>query len=210
MLVFLEILQDWWPVLLAYIVGATPFGLLIGKMKVIDIREHGSGNIGATNVVRTLGKPVGYSVLVLDILKGIVPVLIAKFVTDLSIVHIATAIAAILGHNYTFWLKFKGGKGIATTAGAMAPILPIALIAAVLSWIVLLKVTRYVSIASIGAAIAIPVTYAICAAVKGTWDLPVLIFALVICFLAIWKHRANIKRLAAGEELRFGADKEID
>lgn len=114
-----EIIQHWWPVPLAIFIGATPFGFLVGKMKGIDIREHGSGNIGSTNVLRTLGKPVGAAVLALDVLKGLVPVLIVKLVSDNSILHIATAMAAILGHNYTFWLKFKGGKGIATTAGAL-------------------------------------------------------------------------------------------
>jgi len=200
---FSEFFQEWWPVLLAYVIGATPFGLLVGKMKGIDIREHGSGNIGATNVLRTLGKPIGYSVLALDVLKGLVPVLIAKAVTDQSIVHIATAVAAILGHNYTFWLKFKGGKGIATTAGAMAPIIPFALITAVLSWLVLLKTTRYVSVASIGAAIAIPLTVSIRFLIRGEWDWVIFGFGLLICLLAIWKHRVNIKRLLAGEELRF-------
>lgn len=200
---FSEFFQEWWPVLLAYVIGATPFGLLAGKMKGIDIREHGSGNIGATNVLRTLGKPIGYSVLALDVLKGLVPVLIAKAVTDQSIIHIATAVAAILGHNYTFWLKFKGGKGIATTAGAMAPIIPFALITAVLSWVVLLKTTRYVSVASIGAAIAIPLTVSIRFLIRGEWDWVIFGFGLLICLLAIWKHRINIKRLLAGEELRF-------
>ena len=98
---------------------------------MIDIRELCSGIIGATNVLRTLGKPVVITVLVLDIFKGMIPVIIAKIVSESSAVHIATAIAAILGHNYTFWLKFKGGKGIATTAGAVIPILTIPILAAI-------------------------------------------------------------------------------
>ncbi|MEM1443646.1 MAG: glycerol-3-phosphate acyltransferase, partial [Verrucomicrobiota bacterium] len=130
----LEFLSQWWPAILAYIVGATPFGFLAGKMKGIDIRDHGSGNIGATNVLRTLGKPIGITVLVLDIFKGMIPVIIAKIVSEDSALHIATAIAAILGHNYTFWLGFKGGKGIATTAGAVIPILTIPILAAAAGW----------------------------------------------------------------------------
>ena len=101
---FIEILQTWWPVPLAYVIGATPFGFLAGKMKGIDIRDHGSGNIGATNVMRTLGKPVGITVLILDILKGMLPVILALCVSESSIVPIAASIAAIMGHNYTFWL----------------------------------------------------------------------------------------------------------
>lgn len=197
-----EIEQHWWIVLAAYILGATPFGFLAGKMRGIDIRDHGSGNIGATNVVRTLGKPVGITVLILDICKGLVPVLVAKSLSDSSILHIATAIAAILGHNYTFWLRFKGGKGIATTGGAILPIMPFALVAAVLGWLIVFKVSRYVSLASIAAALIIPVTIVVRFLITGTWDLVILGLGLFVCILAIWKHRSNIGRLRRGEELR--------
>ncbi|MCG8601859.1 MAG: glycerol-3-phosphate 1-O-acyltransferase PlsY [Verrucomicrobiales bacterium] len=198
-----DILQTWWPVLLAYFVGATPFGFLAGKSRGIDIRDHGSGNIGATNVLRTLGKPIGITVLILDVLKGMLPVLIAIWADKNSLVQIATAIGAILGHNYTFWLGFKGGKGIATTAGALLPIMPIAILSAIAAWIISLKITRYVSVASIVAAITIPVALAIRGLISGAWDLPVFCLGLFVCVLAIWKHRANIGRLRRGEENRF-------
>ncbi|MEM7600304.1 MAG: glycerol-3-phosphate 1-O-acyltransferase PlsY [Verrucomicrobiota bacterium] len=198
-----EFFSQWWPALLAYVVGATPFGFLAGKIKGIDIRDHGSGNIGATNVLRTLGKPVGISVLVLDIFKGMVPVIMAKVVSDQSILHIATAIAAILGHNYTFWLNFKGGKGIATTAGAVIPILTIPILAAIAAWLITLKLTRYVSVASIAAALAIPITLSLQNLISGEWDWIVFGLAAFVCVLAIWKHRANIQRLRRGEENRF-------
>lgn len=195
--------QEYWPVLVAYIVGATPFGFLAGKAKGIDIREHGSGNIGATNVLRVLGKPVGITVLVLDVMKGLVPVIIAKLVSDSSLVHIATAMAAIIGHNYTFWLGFKGGKGIATTGGAILPIMPWALIAAVLGWIIVLKLSRYVSLASIAAALIIPLTLVVENLITGTWEWNIFGFGMFVCLLAIWKHRSNIGRLIRGEENRF-------
>lgn len=195
--------QEYWPVLVAYIVGATPFGFLAGKMKGIDIRQHGSGNIGATNVLRVLGKPVGITVLVLDVMKGLVPVIVAKLVSDSSLVHIATAMAAILGHNYTFWLGFKGGKGIATTGGAILPIMPWALIAAVLGWIIVLKISRYVSLASIAAALIIPLTLVVENLITGTWEWNIFGFGMFVCLLAIWKHRSNIGRLIRGEENRF-------
>ena len=199
-----EIFQNWWPVLLAYVVGATPFGLLAGKLKGIDIRDHGSGNIGATNVLRILGKPVGITVLILDILKGLVPVLIAMAVApEHTILHIFTAIAAILGHNYTFWLKFKGGKGIATTAGAMAPVILVPLIVAVIAWLVFLKLTRYVSVASLAAAVAIPSTIAVQNLISGQWNIPLFVFGLFLCGMAVWRHRSNIGRLRRGEENRF-------
>ncbi|MDF1825172.1 MAG: glycerol-3-phosphate 1-O-acyltransferase PlsY [Verrucomicrobiales bacterium] len=199
---FSDVFSHWWPALLAYFVGATPFGFLAGKMKGIDIRDHGSGNIGATNVIRTLGKPIGITVLVFDIFKGMIPVIISKSVSDDSAVHIATAVAAILGHNYTFWLGFKGGKGIATTAGAVIPILTIPILAAIATWLIVVKVSRYVSVASIAAALAIPITLSIQNFISGQWDWVVFGLAAFVCFLAIWKHRANIQRLRRGEENR--------
>ncbi len=200
---FSEIFALFWPIILAFVVGATPFGFLAGKMKGIDIREHGSGNIGATNVLRTLGKPIGIFVLILDVLKGMVPVLIALKASDTSSIPIGTAIAAILGHNYTFWLKFKGGKGIATTGGAMLPLLPLPLLISILLWIVTLKLSRYVSVASIVAALTIPIVATIQSLVTKSWDLPLLGLASFVCILAIWKHRSNIGRLRRGEENRF-------
>ena len=200
---FTTLFQEYWPVLVAYLVGATPFGVLTGKMKGIDIREHGSGNIGATNVLRVLGKPVGITVLVLDVMKGLIPVIVAKLVSDSSLIHIATAMAAILGHNYTFWLGFKGGKGIATTGGAILPIMPWALIAAVLGWIIVLKLSRYVSLASIAAALIIPLTLVVENLITGTWEWNIFGFGIFVGLLAIWKHRSNIGRLLRGEENRF-------
>lgn len=192
----------WICILIGYVIGSTPIGLLAGKMKGIDIRDHGSGNIGATNVLRTLGKPIGITVLVFDILKGLLPVVIAMLMTDNSEIHVAAALATILGHNFTFWLKFKGGKGIATTAGTMLPLVPIALLVAVILWILLFKVTRYVSVGSIAAALVIPLVEFIRAPFSG-FNWPVLIYCLMLCALAIWKHRGNIKRLMDGTEARF-------
>lgn len=202
-----ELAQHWWIVLAAYILGATPFGFLAGRMRGIDIRKHGSGNIGATNVVRTLGKPVGITVLIFDICKGLVPVLIAKSLSDSSVLHIAAAIAAILGHNYTFWLKFKGGKGIATTGGAILPLMPFALLAAAIVWMIVYLIYRYVSLASLAAAVTIPLTIVARFAISGDRNAVVLGFGIFVCVLAIWKHRSNIGRLRRGEELRSGSKK---
>ena len=204
---FFETIQACWPVLLAYVIGATPFGFLAGKMKGIDIRDHGSGNIGATNVMRTLGKPVGITVLVLDIVKGMLPVIIALCVSDSSLIAIAASIAAIMGHNYTFWLGFKGGKGIATTAGAVVPIIPLAVLFAVATWLVTLKISRYVSVASIAAALAIPLEVLVESLIRNHFDVPIFSFATFVCLLAIWKHRSNIGRLKRGEEPKAGSKK---
>ena len=116
----------------AYLIGSIPFGLLAGKMQGIDIRAHGSGNIGATNVFRTLGKPAGLSVFALDFLKGWFPVwLSSRSATDAGVLPVLAAVCAILGHNYPVWLKFKGGKGIATSGGVLLGVIPWALLAAI-------------------------------------------------------------------------------
>ena len=120
--------------LLGYIAGATPFGFLAGKAKGVDIRKHGSGNIGATNVLRILGKPIGVSVFLADFLKGALPVLLSVYLVGRDgvplqafgrdVVPVFVALATILGHNFTFWLGFKGGKGVATSAGALVALMP--------------------------------------------------------------------------------------
>ncbi|NOX98908.1 MAG: glycerol-3-phosphate 1-O-acyltransferase PlsY [Verrucomicrobia bacterium] len=190
-------------ILTGYLIGATPFGYLAGKLRGIDIREHGSGNIGATNVLRTLGKPIGITVLILDVLKGVLPVLIAKHFSDNSLLHISTAFATIMGHNYTCWLSFKGGKGIATSAGALLPLIMIPLAIAVGIWALLFFTTRYVSVASIGAAAAIPVATVILQKTQGDWNIPMLAFTVILATLAVWKHRSNIRKLCNGTENRF-------
>ncbi len=194
-----------WTILLAWLIGATPFGYLAGKLRGIDIRQHGSGNIGATNVLRVLGKPIGITTLVLDVLKGLVPVIIAQRVAgpDHSLVPILAAVAAILGHNYTFWLGFKGGKGIATSAGAIAPLIPVPLAIALVLWGLSFALTRYVSVASIVAAVSLPITAALQAWRTGLWDWPLLIFTLFLAVMATWRHRSNLQRLRAGTESRF-------
>lgn len=199
----LSSLSQYWPILLAYLAGATPFGYIAGRMRGIDLRQHGSGNIGATNAIRVLGKPIGIAVFLCDAIKGCLPVYIALRVSDSSFIHIATAMAAILGHTYTFWLRFKGGKGVATTTGALLPILPWTLLAALITWIVTVRITRYVSVASIAAALVVPISITFQAWLSGRWDPVILCFGVILCALVIWKHRSNIARLRRGEENRI-------
>ena len=190
-------------ILLAYLLGSIPFGLLAGKLKGVDIRKHGSGNIGTTNVFRVCGKGLGIPVFILDVLKGLVPVLLAKSHT-MGAIPIFCAVAAILGHNFPIWLKFKGGKGIATSAGALGGLLPWALLVALITWILTFAISRYVSLASIFAAISLPITVALQAFGSGsTRGWPEIVFTLVIAGLAVWRHRGNIARLRAGTEHRF-------
>jgi glycerol-3-phosphate acyltransferase PlsY len=194
-------------ILLGYLVGSTPFGYIAGRMKGIDIREHGSKNIGSTNVLRVLGKGIGYPVFALDVLKGVVPVLLARLYAQQAepegLVPALTCVATILGHNYTFWLGFKGGKGIATSAGALLPIMPFTIVAAVTLWIVTFLTTRYVSLGSIVAALTLPASFLFQGLSTGEWNWPLLGLASLIGGLAVFKHRANIERLRKGTESKF-------
>ncbi len=183
----------------SYVVGATPFGYLAGRLKGLDIRQHGSGNIGATNVIRVLGKGIGIPVFIMDMLKGLAPVLLARQVLpNHDGGAIAAAVGAIMGHNYTFWLGFKGGKGIATSAGVLLGLMWYAMLCGVGAWLIGFFTTRYVAVASILASIAIPISVAV---KEGPG--PLLYFALFIGALAIWRHRSNIRRLLDGTENRF-------
>ncbi|MGB0579013.1 MAG: glycerol-3-phosphate 1-O-acyltransferase PlsY, partial [Limisphaerales bacterium] len=184
-------------------------GFLVAKAKGVDIREVGSGNIGATNVFRILGKAAGIFVLLVDAAKGVLPVLFLPLVAskldpsvNLEWLKIGCGIGAIMGHNYTCWLRFKGGKGIATSAGVFGALTPMPLLIALVSWIVFFALTRYVSFASIVSAVALP---------AATWvqpfSLPLRVVTTIIGALAIYKHRANIQRLLAGTEHRVGDKK---
>ncbi|MFO1497189.1 MAG: glycerol-3-phosphate 1-O-acyltransferase PlsY [Verrucomicrobiota bacterium] len=193
-------------VLLSYLLGSIPTGYLAGRLQGVDIRAVGSGNIGATNVFRALGKTAGFTVLAIDALKGFaacrwVPLLFgAPVPEDMTI---AAGVAAILGHNYTCWLRFKGGKGIATSAGVLLGWLPWALAIVLGLWGIVFGVSRYVSLASITAALALPL------AAWVTGGSPRMIgIAAMVGALAIYKHHSNIRRLINGTEHRFGATKQ--
>jgi glycerol-3-phosphate acyltransferase PlsY len=195
-------------VAIAYVLGSTPSGYFAGKARGIDVRTMGSGNIGATNVFRLLGKTAGIAVLAADALKGFVA---ARFVPLLALqlfaasgsrrehLALAAGVGAILGHNYTCWLRFKGGKGIATSAGVVLAWAPEACITAIAVWGLVLAVTRYVSVASIAAALVLPpaVWYW-----NGSPTMTLVMSALSL--LAIFKHRGNIQRLFKGTENRIG------
>lgn len=199
----------------SYLLGAVPFGLLAGLLKGIDIRERGSGNIGATNAMRVLGKPVGILVHALDIAKGfagsfVLAGLFSGWSRELMpTLGIACGCAAIVGHVFPVYLKFKGGKGMATSLGVFLGLawLP-TLIAAVL-WLVVRQVTRYVSVASMTAVASVPVTMALVpdplSGGARTWArAPLVGFGIVIALLVIVRHKSNIRRLLSGSENRIG------
>ena len=193
----------------SYLIGSVPFGFLIGKCFGKDIRTEGSGNIGATNVTRVIGKWWGRLCFLLDFLKGFGPVFAASctFSTPETpapgLLLLTAGAATILGHMFPVWLKFKGGKGISTAAGVALALAGWALLIAGLVWVTVFLISRYVSMASIFAALVLPLA----ATALSLWykpvDLSILIFFYVIAAVAIWKHRSNIARLRNGTELRF-------
>jgi glycerol-3-phosphate acyltransferase PlsY len=188
----------------AFLLGSIPTGYLVARAKGIDIRRHGSGNIGATNVLRTLGKPLGILVFFLDALKGFAAVwMVMRYSEASAWPGILAAVAAIVGHNYTPWLGFRGGKGIATSAGVLLALMPWAVLAIAVVWFVVFSITRYVSLASMSAAAALPVAVALLSHFGRGGNAPLVIFALIISALAIWRHRANIQRLRDGTEPRL-------
>lgn len=201
--------------LTGYLCGALPFGYWAGKLKGIDIRQHGSGNIGATNVIRVLGKPIGIPVFLLDMFKGWLPVILAATwmtraggsVEMVSVAKVTAGFCAVLGHMFTFFLSFKGGKGIATTAGVLLGVSLAGFIGGWIAWLIVFFASKYVSLASIAAALAVPTSMALVMAREGRWDGVLLGFGIVVMVLAIYKHRANIQRLIAGTENRAGAKK---
>jgi glycerol-3-phosphate acyltransferase PlsY len=195
----------------AYLLGSIPTGFLVAKAKGIDIRCVGSGNIGATNAMRVLGKPAGIFVLLMDVLKGyaavwLCTILVKKLNADADVetLGIIAGICAVLGHNCTCWLKFKGGKGIATTGGVYLALAPWAVLVALAVFILAILLTKYVSVGSIASALALP---------TAVWVTPPHNLFLgsvttALGVMAIYKHKSNIQRLMAGTENRLGKKKE--
>jgi len=190
----------------AYLLGAIPFGLLFARwLTGKDPREHGSGNIGATNAMRTGGKKVGIFTLLADIAKGAFPVAIAMSIQDNPQITNAVALAAFLGHIFPVYLKFKGGKGVATMFGVLIPWLPWVALSAFVVWLLWFKWTRYVSLASILAGLTLPLF----AWLQGLWQqqaTPASTLVLCACLacLMIARHRENMIRLWQGTESKVG------
>ena len=205
--------------ILAYLIGSFPSGFLAGRICGVDLRVAGSGNVGATNALRVLGKKWGYAVFASDAFKGALAVLTGLALAKIpalqgpvpSHVGVVAALFAIIGHSFPVWLGFKGGKGIATSAGIMFVLFPGAVFASGLAiWLVLFFTTRFVSVASLGSAVTLP-TAAVLLYFFGKPDSwffgycdPMLAgISGIMGVLAIWRHKDNIKRLFAGTEKRF-------
>ena len=195
----------------AYFVGAIPFGYIAGKVFAgIDVREHGSRNPGATNVLRVVGVGPGLLVLALDALKGLAPVLLAaylapKFGADVTpqIAGIVAGVAAILGHVFPVFLSGRGGKGVATAAGVCLALLPLQTAIALVTFAIVVGISRYVSLGSISAAVALVVAFFLTTRDLLGANLPLTIFVLALGALVIARHKTNIRRLVRGEENRL-------
>jgi acyl phosphate:glycerol-3-phosphate acyltransferase len=204
-----------WTILLAgaflpaYLLGSIPFGFLFARSKGIDIRKCGSGNIGATNVWRVMGKAWGIPTFILDFLKVPAAAVLAKATLEylelsvepshVSLLSLLIFLGAVVGHNFPIWLGFKGGKGIATSAGGLVWLLPLAFPVVLLVWVVVFFVFRYVSVASMVSALSLPI---------GVWFLYsgnslYTGFTLLLALMAIWRHRSNLQKLMAGTEHRW-------
>ncbi len=214
-------------IVIAYLIGAIPFGPIIARLHGKDLRTIGSGNTGATNLARACGRKWGYICFGLDVLKGTVPVVATRLVAATVLeaesavpspaflaLWLAVGVAAILGHVFPIYLKFKGGKGVSTSFGVglgLWPYFTISALVALSVWVVFVLIWRYISLASICGSITFAATLAAAMAVKPNWELanlwPLLIAAIAIPILVIVLHRENIKRLRAGTENKIRSKK---
>ena len=195
--------------LVGYLLGSIPFGVIVAKRYGVDIFSVGSGNPGATNVLRSVGKPAGYVVFFLDFLKGLIAVTWFLFpwvsLSGDSTLGLWGLPGAVLGHTYPIFSSFRGGKGVATTMGGLLGVMPGCLIIGLVTWVIIFFSTRYVALASIGFGVSLPVC-----AIVNVWSNPdhssvigTIALAFVIMVWIIWRHRSNIVRLRDGTENRF-------
>jgi len=198
-------------VVVSYLLGSVPIGYIIGKVAGVDIRKSGSGNIGATNVLRVLGKKYGYAVFFLDALKGFAAVRICLALVSTTpaarayadFFALLGAVVCVVGHAFPIWLGFKGGKGVATSAGVIIGLMPLAAVILFPIWFIVFEISRYVSVASICAAISLPITIALFLKFKVMDSVVLLYFSLALAVVVVWQHRSNFSRLLNGTEQRF-------
>jgi glycerol-3-phosphate acyltransferase PlsY len=196
---------------LGYLFGSFPAGYIAGRMAGVDVRSLGSGNIGATNVLRVLGKKWGYAVFFVDAFKGFAAVRLTIFLLKNLVwaqpyteyFAILAAVMCIIGHTFPVWLRFKGGKGVATSAGALFGLMPLAVPFIILVWVIIFEITRYVSVASIVASISLPIVVGLFLRWKFLEGTALFYFSILIALLVLWRHRSNFSRLLNGTEQRF-------
>lgn len=202
--------------LAAFLAGSIPFGLLLVRLAGKgDVRQYGSGNIGATNVMRAGGKALGITTLLLDVTKGFAPVFLAKYLGLPPHLLAFVALAAVLGHMFTPWLRFKGGKGVATALGVALAYHPLMVVPSLAAFLGVVAVTRYVSLGSVVAGLVLIPSAAgvfgpwFCLQTPETFESWPLVAWTILAFLVIQRHSANIKRLLAGTESKLGGGKKV-
>jgi glycerol-3-phosphate acyltransferase PlsY len=191
----------WLPILvIAYLLGSIPFGLLIGKAKGVDVRKAGSGNIGASNVMRIVGTPWAVTVLVLDAAKAALPVYIMRWAGyDSAALQLAAGLCAVFGHTWSVYLRGKGGRGVASALGMFIALTPTVALIGFASWVLVVAVTRYISLASmLSGAVIVTSMFLLQMPTPYRWG------AVALFVLVVYRHIPNIKRLLAGTEHRFG------
>lgn len=192
---------------IGYLFGCFSTGYVVGKLNRVDIRKYGSGNAGTTNALRTLGAKAGAITLIGDLIKAVIPILLVRLLffqnEEISYIHLLslyTGLGVVIGHNYPFWLGFKGGKGMAATGGVMAAFDPWIIPLGLPLFVIAVAITRYVSIGSLLVAVLFPIWILI----MYPGQIHMLIVSLLFMALAFFKHRSNIKRLMAGTENKIG------
>ena len=191
----------------AYLVGSIPWSWLVVRWRTgRDVREVGSGNVGATNAMRAAGRRAGAVALALDVVKGVAPVLAVRALGAPPLVESAVATLAVIGHMVPVWLRFRGGKGVATAAGALGALAPLAMALSLVVFVVVVAWKRYVSLASLAAVCSFPLFVLLLRARDGDLraDAPFLVSSALVPLLIVWRHRGNLRRLRAGTERRLG------
>jgi len=194
-------------ILLSYLIGAIPTSYIFARaIKGIDIREHGSGNVGATNLMRVIGKVPGVSALLIDVVKGVLPVTVLvhvfykpTFIMNRPLFCVLIGLCAVCGHIWTIFLKFRGGKGVATTIGVFLGLAPIVTVLGLFVWLILVLIFRYVSLGSLGMAASLPILMIIFGR-----PFEYVMLSIVLCVFISYKHKSNIKRLLSGTEYKIG------
>ena len=195
----------------SYLLGSIPAGYLAGQIAGINIRRVGSGNIGATNVTRTLGKAYGYPVFAVDFVKGFAAVRLSILIAgrgsppviSAELAGIVAAVCCVIGHSFPIWLRFNGGKGVATSAGALFGLMPLAAVIGLVIWIVTFRVTQYVSVASITTVLSLPPVIFVMISLGQRDGRLLFYFSICLAALVIFRHRSNLARLMRGTEPRF-------
>ncbi len=187
----------------SYLIGSIPVGLILGKLKGVDVRQYGSGKTGTTNVLRTIGKRYAAIALISDVLKGVVAVLMARYVIGYPMGEMAAAFAAVAGHNWSIYIRFRGGRGVATSAGAAVTMVPIVVLVGLVAFVVAVGISRYVSLGSLLGALSAAASAVVLAVLDRAATEHVIFICVAVAFI-IFQHHDNISRLLSGTETKLG------